>query len=191
MECITLKAQYQRCGSSQKECKKAYSTYIHDIISPKQKSNPRKFWSFTKNKRCENGGVVPLRNTDGLTYSYNKMKANILNNQFSSVFNNKEDKSTIKEMKTNPYQEMKNITISENGIHKLLSHLNIHKASGPDEISTRLLKSVAPDISSILTTFFQTSVDQGTLPSDWKNANVVPIFKKGDSSQASTTDPSL
>ncbi|VDI01139.1 Hypothetical predicted protein [Mytilus galloprovincialis] len=117
MECITLKAQYQSCGSSQKECKKAYSTYIHDIISPKQKSNPRKFWSFTKNKRYENGGVVPLRNTDGLTYSDNKMKANILNNQFSSVFNNKEDKSTIKEMKTNPYPEMKIITISENGIH--------------------------------------------------------------------------
>ncbi|CAG2235802.1 unnamed protein product [Mytilus edulis] len=58
--------------SSQKECKKAYSTYIHDIISPEQKSNPKKFWSFIKNKRCENGGVAPLRNTDGLTYSDNK-----------------------------------------------------------------------------------------------------------------------
>ncbi|CAG2253661.1 unnamed protein product [Mytilus edulis] len=43
--------------SSQKECKKAYSTYIHDIISPEQKSNPKKFWSFIKNKRCENGGM--------------------------------------------------------------------------------------------------------------------------------------
>ncbi|CAC5405349.1 unnamed protein product [Mytilus coruscus] len=159
--------------SSQKECKKAYSTYIRDIISPEQKSSPKKFWSFIKNKRCENGGVAPLRNTDGLTYSDNKMKANILNNQFSSVFNSNEDKTTIKKMKTNPYPHMENITIWENGIHKLLSNLNIHKASGPDEISTRLLKSIAPEISPILTTFFQASVDQGTLPSDWKNANPV------------------
>jgi hypothetical protein len=30
----------------------------------------------------------------------------------------------------------------------------------------------------------QASINQGILPTDWKTANVVPIFKKGDESKA-------
>lgn len=33
--------------------------------------------------------------------------------------------------------------------------------------------------------FFQTFKDQGELPPNWKNANTIPIFKKGDKSQVS------
>ncbi len=73
--------------ASQKACKQAYSSYVHDIISPDLKGNPKKFYSYIKSKKCDNIGVSPLKNTDGLTYSDNKTKANILNNQFSSVFN--------------------------------------------------------------------------------------------------------
>jgi hypothetical protein len=32
--------------------------------------------------------------------------------------------------------------------------------------------------------FFQASVNQGSIPDEWKEANVVPIFKKGDKSKA-------
>jgi hypothetical protein len=35
------------------------------------------------------------------------------------------------------------------------------------------------------TTFFQASINQGTLPADWKEVFVVPIFKKGDTSRVS------
>jgi hypothetical protein len=38
-------------------------------------------------------------------------------------------------------------------------------------------------------TFFQASINQGTIPSDWKDAFVVPIFKKGDKSCASNYHP--
>ena len=31
-----------------------------------------------------------------------------------------------------------------------------------------------------LRTIFQLSVDSGTLPKDWSNANISPVFKKGD-----------
>jgi len=37
----------------------------------------------------------------------------------------------------------------------------------------------------LLTFIFQSSIDQGKLPQDWKSPNIIPIYKKG-----SITDPS-
>ena len=38
----------------------------------------------------------------------------------------------------------------------------------------------ANEIADVYTLLFQASIDQGRLPSDWKTANIVPVFKKGD-----------
>ena len=40
------------------------------------------------------------------------------------------------------------------------------------------------EISPVLAKIFQTSLDKGIVPSDWKKANIVPLFKKGDERQA-------
>jgi hypothetical protein len=66
-------------------------------------------------------------------------KANILNKQFSSVFNTNEDKSTIPDKGPSPHPTMGPIEITENGVFKLLSNLKVHKAAGPDLIPTQLL----------------------------------------------------
>ena len=174
---------------TRKACKEAYSTYMKNIVGEDQISNPKKFWSFIKSKRCDNMGVAPLRNTDGATYSDKETRANILNRQFSSVFNQNEDINSIKDKGPSPYETMPDITITNPGVQKLLKNLNVHKATGPDNISTRLLKTVATQISPTLTTFFQVSINQGKLPQEWKAANVVPIFKKGDRSAASNYRP--
>ena len=55
-----------------------------------------------------------------------------------------------------------------------------NKATGPDGIPGNLLKICANEIADVLTLLFQSSLDQGCLPSDWKQAHIVPVFKKGD-----------
>ena len=60
----------------------------------------------------------------------------------------------------------------------------------PDELSTRLLKELAEELTPVFTLFYQASLDQGTIPEDWKTANVVPIFKKGTETDLRTTDQS-
>jgi hypothetical protein len=76
------------------------------------------------------------------------------------------------------------LTISTPGIKKLLSNINPHKATGPDNISGRVLKELqektAPILSLIFTKYFHT----GQTPIDWKTANVAPAFKKGDKHKA-------
>ena len=44
----------------------------------------------------------------------------------------------------------------------------------------RVLQECASEISPALTAIFQKSVDSGELPRDWRNANIAPVFKKGD-----------
>ena len=62
---------------------------------------------------------------------------------------------------------------------QLLQQLDSSKAYGPDNISGRLLKEFAFELSSPLTLIFQASLKQGQPPRDWKHANITPIFKKG------------
>nr|XP_054767520.1 uncharacterized protein LOC129274797 [Lytechinus pictus] len=78
-----------------------------------------------------------------------------------------------------PYRPMDHIIISPPGVHKILSELDIHKASGPDKILARLLRGLATELTSVFSIFFQASLDQGIIPAEWKMANVSPIFKKG------------
>ena len=40
-----------------------------------------------------------------------------------------------------------------------------------------------------LCTIFQCSLNTGTLPSDWRNANITPVFKKGDRHSAENYRP--
>ncbi len=53
---------------------------------------------------------------------------------------------------TNPYPHLPHITITGNGVTKLLRQLNPHKASGRDSIPTRLLKEIADQAQKVFST---------------------------------------
>ena len=89
--------------------------------------------------------------------------------------------------KTHP--DINPIVIKKEGLMKLLLNINVHKATGPDDISGKLLKTLAPNIVEIYTLLFQTSLNQGKIPKDWKSAKVIPIFKKGDKSKPENYRP--
>ena len=61
---------------------------------------------------------------------------------------------------------MPDINITLQGIENLLNGLNIHKASGPDAISARMLKMTSDIIAPILQIVFQTSLTTGRVPTD-------------------------
>ena len=76
-----------------------------------------------------------------------------------------------------------------NGVEKLLKDLNPHKAMVPDGLHPRILKQLAATIAPILQVTFQKSLNTGKVPSDWKQANVSPIFKKGERYNAANYRP--
>ena len=80
----------------------------------------------------------------------------------------------------NPFPKVSHISISVDGVANLLHNLNPHKATGSDGIPAYFLKECSIEIAPILTLIFQCSIQQGSMPDEWKTANIIPIFKKGD-----------
>ena len=75
---------------------------------------------------------------------------------------------------------MEDIEISERGVTTLLQNLNPYKACGPDGIRPRVLKELAREIAPPLTALFKSSLSSGSVPADWRDAHITPIYKKGE-----------
>ena len=73
---------------------------------------------------------------------------------------------------------MPDIDISTAGVAKLLSKLNVSKAAGPDSVRPIVLKELSQIITPVITIIFQTSLDSGTVPSDWKKGPGMPALQK-------------
>ena len=74
---------------------------------------------------------------------------------------------------------MGEMTVDPNGVLKLLNNLKIHKASGPDGLSARVLKECSSEIAPILALIYNETLAQGTVPDDWRQANVFRFSRKG------------
>ena len=140
--------------------------------------NTKKIWSFIKSNKNDNTGVSPLKAKNDINYSDSTLKVTTLNELFVCVVNKDEDASTIPDMVPSTHHSMDTISVTEEGLYKLFSNLRVHKAMGPDEIPTRLLKDIAEELTPISTLFYQACLDQGTKSDGWKMANVVPNFKR-------------
>ena len=121
-------------------------------------------------------------------YTDSTDKADILNNHFSSVFT-EEDLDSLLTIHGSHTPDISTSDINPIGVQKLLEDLDIHKASGPDNTPSRLLKETASLMAPLLTLIFQASIQQGTVPDEWKKANVVPIDKKGSRSDPGNYRP--
>ncbi len=60
-----------------------------------------------------------------------------------------------------------------------LGNLRVAKASGTDSMQPRVLMEIAEQVSEMLTDIFNSSLESGQVPEDWRVANVTPLFKKG------------
>ena len=181
----------------QKVIRDAYWKHISGIFSfdtdsadpdcPRKNEKAKKFWSFVKSLKKDAFGINSLRE-NGILKTDTLNKANICNRQFESAFTRESD-TEIPSKGTSPFSPMGEITVDPKGVLKLLNNLNIHKASGPDGLSFRVLKECSSEISPMLALIYNESLAQGTVLDDWRQANVAPVFKKGEKYNAANYRP--
>ena len=144
--------------------------------APIPNEKAKKVWSFVKSLKNDAFGINTLRE-NGILKTDTLDKANICNRQFQ--LSSKSD-DEIPSKGTSPFTPMGEITVDPNGVLKLLNNLKIHKAPGPDGLSARVLKECSSEIAPILALIYNETLAQGTVPDDWRQGNVAPIFKKGE-----------
>ena len=138
------------------------------MVSEDKGTSSKKLYSFIKSKKCDGSGVAPLKK-DGKTYADASEKTELLNEQFSSVFT-KDNTSNITNLDTSKTPDAPNIIIGKECVLILRFNLNPYKATGPNQLSTRFLREMAT-VTPSLTLIFQTSLEMGTVPDDWKTAH--------------------
>lgn len=168
--------------STQTLSRNAYRRFVKNVCSESSK----KFYGFIKCLKFDTIGIPALMRNGNLE-SDNRAKAEVLNTQFCSVFT--QENPIIPPLDDSETPPMPNITISVDGVLKLLENLDPNKSSGPDGIPARILKLAAEELAPVLSIICQKSLDTGEVPDSWLRANITPIFKKGDRTLASNYRP--
>ena len=154
--------------------------------------NPKKFWSYASSKSKIRVGVPNLSKSgndkgDNLTNN-DKEKAEVLSQFFSSVFT-REPEGNWNLPESKQFEHELQINLSEAAVHKLLSKIKISKSPGPDQVHPRVLSELKNTLAKPLSIIFNTSMRTGTLPQEWKSANITAIFKKGSKRVAGNYRP--
>jgi hypothetical protein len=172
---------FKECRHFQKECKrqfrKAEWDHINNIILSEgfENNNSKPFCNYMKFKKQDSIGVAPLKRSGGLT-NESKEKAEILSNQFKSVFTKLKQSIPTTVLQQRAGSTMQHLKITVEGVETLLKNTNTSKATGPDRIPNIILKTCAEELAPCLGKIFQKSVDSGTLPNDWLSANIAPVL---------------
>ena len=182
--------EYRKCQKETKRIlRKAEWTHINNIIDEGlQRNNSKPFWNYIKSKKEDNIGIAPLRE-HGHLVSDCKGKAEILIQQFKSVFTKDDNTQQVPQLSNHVDTSIPPLHIAEEGVLKLLRNINVRKATGPDQLSNRAIEACATEATPAITAIFQRSVDTGELPKDWRGANIAPVYKKGDRHTAENYHP--
>ena len=148
-------------------------------IALEVKVKPKSFWNYVAKKTKPSDTLSQLRNISGELTQSNEETASCLNTYFASVFTKDRENEIIPDFQNRLGTSVSDITIEEQDIKKLLKDVKVDKAMGPDGLSPRTIWETREFISEALALIFTSSLKQGKLPSDWKEAIIVPIHKKG------------
>ncbi len=141
------------------------------------------FWKYVSMKRKNRPKITALKAPDGNMVSTDTGCAEILSNFFASVFVN-EDTTALPQPTVHTEFFIDNVIFSADAIMKVFRKLPSFSAPGPDNLPYAVLKQGGNFLAEKLSMLFQILLTRGTVPTEWKMAYVVPIFKKG-----SVTEP--
>jgi Endonuclease-reverse transcriptase len=154
--------------------------------------NKRPFYSYVKTSTKVKQGVGPLKDSNRDTVTENEKMADLLNKTFAKVFTREgapepghqvcSQVSTTNVPEPESHQQgesLQNIKVTVREVKEKIKKLKKYSAAGPDGIDPGLLQELIDEVAPILANIYNKSMATGQVPSDWREANVTPIFKKG------------
>ena len=142
--------------------------------------NTKKFYGFLNSLRTVKQQVPQLTKKDGTLTTNDWQVAQTLFEFFGEVFTKEIDKND-QATHTAIFGVANKVELVFDTclVKQRLTRLRTDKSAGPDGLHPMVLKECADNLAMPLACIFQSSYDRGQLPSDWKLAEVTPIYKKG------------
>ena len=129
---------------------------------------------------------IPVLKEQGQVYTAAKEKAELLSHTFAKKCHLDNASDTAPEAQHDTQHVLDNITFKAKDVKRTLRKLKPDKATGPDEVPTRILKECSAELARPLSCLFQLCFSNGMFPHQWKIAHVIPIHKRN-----SKFDPSM
>ena len=146
------------------------------------KNDSKSFYAYVRSKQKVRDKVGPLENNSGNIISDGFQMAEVLNEYFSSVFTT-EDISSLPvpftKFEGSTSEHLGQLFVTLEMIAKKIKKMKDNKSPGVDGIPPKLLKEIVEQISTPLVNCFNLSLEEGIVPSEWKEGNITPLFKKG------------
>ena len=105
-----------------------------------------------------------------------------LNMHFNSVFTREDTSSlSVPETKFNGSEEERlgQLIVTPEVVASKINNMKENKSPGVDGLSPKILKETVEQISKPLAHVFNMSLQEGIVPLEWKEANIIPLLKKG------------
>ena len=150
----------------------------------------KNWWKTLKGfiKPSQNSSIPPLQ-LNVQVFSDDQDKADILNTFFTAQTILDDSGASLPSVNPRGDFSLNSISLLPYEVESTFKSLKVGKASGPDQINNRILKELAHPLSFPLCDLFNYSLSCGKIPKIWKQANVTPIFKKGDQFEVSNYRP--
>ena len=161
------------------EIRNSERSYEH-IFAFTIKHDSKRFYAYVRSKKEVQDKVGPLEGSDGNMIAVGFLMAENLNVYFSSVFT-REDVSALPAPETKfegrESDYLGQLIVTPKMIAKKIRDMKDSKSPGLDGIPSKLLLKIVEQISIPFATVFNLSLDEGIVPLEWKEANIIPLFK--------------
>ena len=156
------------------------------------KTDSKSFYAYVRSKQNVQDKVGPLEDSAGNIISQGFLMAEDLNGYFSSVFT-KEDISSLP-VADAKFQGAKSdylgpLVVTPELVARKIKAMKDNKSRGADGIPPKLLMETVDQISIPLARVFNLSLKEGVVPFEWKEANIIPLFKKGSRNKSENYRP--
>ena len=152
--------------------------------------NKKAWWKAVKHMLgFSHENAIPTIINNNIPLTDSKSKAELFNDFFCSHSNIDSSGASLPNKTIVNDVKLESITFNQAEVLDILKSLDPNKSVGLDGVSPRLLKLVAEEIAPSLTRVFNCSMSCSKFPSQWKLANVIPIYKKGKLTEVSNYRP--
>ena len=146
------------------------------------KSDIKSFYAYVRSKQNVRDRVGPLEDNAGNKITQGILMAEELNMHFCSVFT-REDTSSLHVPETkfegSEGERLRQLVVTPEVVANKINNMKEYKSPGVDGIAHKILKETVEQICTPLAHVFNMSLQEGIVPLEWKEANIIPLFKKG------------